>query len=189
MGYWHGFKAHANRVAAEVREELGLEPLDPLDPFALAEHLAIPAAPLSSLRTTIPDAVHYLASVDTGAFSAVTLFDGPRRRIVYNDAHSRGRQHSDIAHECAHGLLLHPPRLAFDSAGCRDWNADEEDEANWLSAALLITEQAALHIVRREMDVNQAAHYYGVSRQLLRWRINATGAVKRVGRGRAASRR
>ncbi len=188
MALWWGFKAHANRIAAEVREELDLEPLDPLNPFALAEQLAIPVVPLSSLTESIPDAVHYLSNVDTGAFSAVTLFDGSRRGIVYNDAHSRGRQHSDIAHECAHGLLLHPPRPAFDGAGCRNWDEDEEDEANWLGAALLITEEAALHIIRHEININQAAHYYGVSRQLLRWRINVTGAVKRVTRSRASAR-
>lgn len=186
MALWWGFRAHANRVAAEVREELELEPLDPLNPFALAEQLAIPVVPLSSLAKVTPDAVHYLSKVDTGAFSAVTLFDGPRRRIVYNDAHSRGRQHSDISHECAHGLLLHPPRPVFDGSGCRNWDDDEEDEANFLGAALLITEEAALHIVRREVDFSQAAHLYGVSRQLLRWRINATGAVKRVARSQAA---
>src|SRR5262245_24503531 len=142
MALWWGFKAYANRVATEVREELDLEPLKPLNPFALGEQLAIPALPLSSLTETIPDVVHYLSKVDTGAFSAVTLFDGSRRRIVYNDAHSRGRQHSDIAHECAHGLLLHPPRPAFDGAGCRNWDENEEDEANWLGAALLITQEA-----------------------------------------------
>jgi len=188
MALWWGFKTHANRIAAEVREELELEPLDPLNPFALAEQLAIPTVPLSSFEGAIPDAVRYLSRVDTGAFSAVTVFDGPRRAIVYNDAYSRGRQHSDIAHECAHGLLLHPPRPAFDGAGCRNWDDDEEDEANWLGAALLITEEAALHVIRHEINLNQAAHYYGVSRQLLRWRINVTGAVKRVARSRASVR-
>lgn len=188
MALERGFKSQANRLAAEVRAELGLEALDPLNPFALAEDLAIPVTPLSALAEAIPDAVHQLSRVDSGAFSAATVFLGPRRRIIYNDAHSRARQHSDMSHECAHALLRHPPRPAFDGSGCRDWDADEEDEANFLGAALLVTEEATLHIVRREMDFNQAAHFYGVSRQLLRWRMNATGAVKRVARSRNAGR-
>jgi Zn-dependent peptidase ImmA (M78 family) len=184
MALARGFKAHANRLAAEVRDELELDALDPLNPVALAENLAVPVVPLSAMAEVIPEAVHHLSAVDPGAFSAVTVFRGPRRRIVYNDSHTRGRQHSNISHECAHALLQHPPRPAFDGAGCRNWDGDEEDEANFLGAALLITEDATLHIVRRGIDFTQAAHLYGVSRQLLRWRINATGAIKRVARSR-----
>lgn len=186
MALERGFKAQANRIAAEVRTEMDLAPLDPLDPLFLAEHLAIPAWPLSHMAKEIPDVVEHFSSVDSGAFSAVTVFRGTRRQIIYNDSHSRGRQNSDLSHECAHGLLQHAPRPAFDGTGCRDWNGDEEDEANFLGAALLVTEEAALSVVRREMELGQAAQFYGVSRALMRWRINATGAAKRVARSRRA---
>ena len=41
-----GFKADAERIAELVRRDLGLEPLDRIDCFALAEALGIPVVSL-----------------------------------------------------------------------------------------------------------------------------------------------
>jgi len=122
--------------------------------------------------------------VESGAFSAVTVFSGSERMIVYNDAHSVGRQASDITHECSHGLLLHPPAPALDGVGCRNWDAVVEDEAQWLAGALLVTEEAALTVVRRGMTPVDGAGMLGVSEPMIQWRVNVTGARKRVARGR-----
>lgn len=184
MAYRRGFKKHANGLAGEVRAELGLGALDPLDPLHLAEHLAIPVIPLSHLRADAPEAVPYFLSQDEGSFSGVTVFRGRRRAIVYNDAHAPGRQHSDITHELAHALLMHEPAPAFAGGGCRNWDPDAEDEANFLGAALLVTEEAALDVVRRGLDLRSAAATYGVTPKLMRWRINVTGARKRIERSR-----
>jgi Zn-dependent peptidase ImmA (M78 family) len=90
------------------------------------------------------------------------------------------RQASNLAHELAHGLLLHPPTPALDDRGCREWDRDIEDEATWLGGALLITEQAALSIVRRGLSMSQAAAIYGVSEQMVGYRLNLTAARRRV---------
>ncbi|WP_442943919.1 ImmA/IrrE family metallo-endopeptidase [Nocardia sp. NBC_00508] len=79
---------------------------------------------------------------DASSFSGLTLFDGPRRAIVHNEAHSPGRQASDIAHEQGHGLRMHPPAPLHDGCGCRKWNADHEDEATFLAGALLVPAKA-----------------------------------------------
>ena len=122
MGYRHGFKSEANAIAREIREELGLAMLDSLDPYVLAEHLEIPVTPLSELQADAPTAVHHLMGAGKDAFSAVTVFSGRRRSIVHNDAHSAGRQASNVTHELSHGLLLHYPTPALDDRGCRYWN-------------------------------------------------------------------
>ena len=111
-----GFKTEAIEIAGEVRRELGLRPLDPLDPWRLAGHLAVPLLPLSELREAGGAAEHFLR-VDQDAFSAVTVFHGSVRIITYNDSHSRPRQASDIAHELAHALLLHHAQHLFQ----REW--------------------------------------------------------------------
>ena len=50
----------------------------------------------------------------------MTVFDGLRRIIAYNDAHSKARQNSDLSHELSHGLLLHESTPALDmTTGCR----------------------------------------------------------------------
>jgi hypothetical protein len=104
-----GFKSEANTIARQVREEMGLWVGAPLDPWKLAEHVAIPLLPLAALKAATPDAVNQFSSVEPGAFSAVTVFNGPSRLIVFNDTHSRARQASDLAHELSHALLQHAP--------------------------------------------------------------------------------
>lgn len=181
MALRHGFKSYANDLARLMRRELRLAPHEPLDPWRLAEHLAIPVIKLSDLG--VREARHFLR-IDASAFSAVTVFDGRRRVIVHNDAHDPGRQANDVAHEISHGLLMHEPGPAFGFHGCRNWNSAEEDEANWLGPALLISDEAAIHIVRTGMAFSQAATAYGVSQKLVTMRVNVTGAVVRVARSR-----
>jgi Zn-dependent peptidase ImmA (M78 family) len=162
---------------------MGLSAMAPLDPWALAEHLEIPVMPLTSLSDAAPNAVRYFSSINSSEFSAMTVFlNRTRRVIVYNDAHSNGRQSSDVAHELSHGLLLHHPRPALNGQGCRNWNDDVEDEAQWLAGALLISEEAALSIAKRRLPLEQAATAYGVSEQMVRWRLAMTGAYKRLAR-------
>jgi Zn-dependent peptidase ImmA (M78 family) len=184
MGYRRGFKSDANSTAREIREELGLKSTDALDPWRLAEHLAVPVIPLSALSNDVPDAARYLLDIEPEVFSAVTVFYGSRRIIVHNDAHSRGRQASDLSHELAHALLMHGSSPAIDHRGCRLWDQNIEDEAQWLAGALLVTEEAALSVARNDTPLQAAAAQLGVSVAMLRYRINVTGARKRVERAR-----
>ncbi len=180
-----GFKSEANAVAREVRGELGLAPASPLDVWRLAEHLEIPVIPLSSLRESAPLAADLFLDGGQDMFSGVTVFRGNERTVVFNDAHVPGRQASDVGHELAHGLLLHPPEPAVDGLGCRYWSRDVEDEANWLSGALLVPEEAALSVIRRGWSLAVASAHYGVTQSMMKFRINVTGAIKRVGRATA----
>jgi Zn-dependent peptidase ImmA (M78 family) len=188
MDLRRGFKTEANDIAREIRRELGLSSSDPLDPRRLAEHLAIPIMPLTAMKGINP-VVDYFTRLSTGEFSAVTLFHGMKRLIIYNDAHSPGRQVSDLAHELAHALLFHEPRPALDASGCRDWDEEQEREAEWLGPALLVSEEAALEIVGRGLSMDAATRIYGVSQMVIRMRLNVTGAYTRVQRAREYSSR
>jgi len=181
-----GFKSEANEIAREIRGELGLKLADPLDPLLLAAHLEIPVIPLTELAADAPFGTHHFMQGDRDVFSAVTVFCGTERVIVHNDSHSPGRQSSNIAHELSHGLLLHPLVPALGPGGCRDWDPMVEQEAEWLAGALLISEEAALSIVRLGLTIDQAAARYGVSRAMIQFRLNVTGARKRVAVGRSA---
>lgn len=189
MAFRRGFKTEANATALEVRAELGLLALDALDPLVLVDHLEIPVVGLSEIARTSAGA-EYLLNVEPEAFSAVTVFAGTERTIVHNDGHADGRINSNITHEAAHGLLLHPPTPALDDRGCRIWDQDIEDEAQFLAGALLVTEDAALAIARGiangRSTVPEAAVHLRVSTQMIQWRLNITGATRRVERARAA---
>jgi Zn-dependent peptidase ImmA (M78 family) len=184
MALRRGFKSEAKNIAKDIRAELNLSLVAPLSPWTLADHLAIPVIRLSSMQDVIPNAVNHFSLVNPSEFSAVTVFSGPRRIIVYNDSHIIGRQANDITHELSHGILLHIPKPALDANGCRIWDEDMEDEADWLSSVLLISEEAALSIVKQRLSIDQAATYYGVSQKLVRWRLGMTGAYKRLNRTR-----
>ena len=136
-----------------------------LTPGRLADHLCIPVIPLSSFIVEEPDAVRFFQNPGEAMFSGATVFREYRRTVVFNDTHLPGRQANDIVHELGHGLLLHPPTVALDERGCRQWDRDIEAEADWLSGVLLVPDEAALLIVRRGWSIAEAATKYGVLRR------------------------
>lgn len=73
-----------------------------------------------------------------------------------------------------------PARPAFDANACRHFDRDAADEADWLGPALLVSEEAALRIAREGIQLVDAAELYGVSEQVMRFRLNVTVAHKRV---------
>ena len=79
-----------------------------------------------------------------------------------------------MAHEIAHAILVHPPQ-PFDHARGRDFHQGVEAEANCLAGHILIPNAAALHIVRSGGEAS-AGDRYGVSNQMLQWRLGASGA-------------
>jgi len=181
MAFWRGFKTWANEIVHDVRSEMNLTPYQALDPRALARHVDIDIIEMSDFVVTAP-AIAHLSDVEPEVFSAVTVFRGKERLIVHNDTHAPVRQNSNLAHEISHGLLQHPPTPALDARGCRNWNQDIEDEASWLAGALLIPEAATLAIARGGISLTAAAAHFDVSEQMVQFRLNATGAVRRIQR-------
>lgn len=179
MSLRRGFKAEANRIASDIRSELGLSKLAPLNPWALSDHLAIEVLPLSKIREEAPAVEHFLGE-GRNTFSAMTIFSGPARLIIHNDAHSQGRQSSNLAHELSHALLQHPPMPPLSELGLRNFNKEFEEEAAWLAGVLLVPEAVALNIARQGLNLDVAANKYGVSSQMIRYRLNVTGAKRRT---------
>lgn len=182
MSLARGFKANANRISLRLRKSLDLRPEDPVDLLIVAARLKITVVPLTEFAAEYPSAVRQLTVTDPGAFSAATLPLGDKKIIVHNDKHDPGRQSNSIAHEMAHVLLGHSFTLPIDASGCRNVDRDLEDQANWLGPTLLISNEAAIHIVRTNMDSAAACKLYKVSLPLLRMRINGSGAVIRFKR-------
>ena len=180
MALKRGFKAEANNLARELRSELGIGARGKLCPWELAKYLHIPILKLSDLSGAIPEEIGFLMNDGRELFSAVSVSVGLKRTILHNDANPPSRQASDIAHELSHAILLHPPSPPFNDSGDRCFDKDVEDEANWLGYALLISEEAAIHIVKSGWSEAAAAKAYAVSKDVIRMRINVTGARRRV---------
>lgn len=175
-----GFKAKADRIAVGVRHQMGMPGYAPINLFELArKRLGLQVVPISALRGQCPEHVTQLLEFDKGAFSASLLSVGDRRIILLNDAHSARRQNSNVAHEVAHALLAHTPSQTFDRTGCRNFDIGMEKEANCLAGHLLIPNEAARRIVWSSRDPEAVCEEYGVSKQMLEYRLNVSGARKR----------
>lgn len=185
MKFRRGFKAESERIALEVRTELGLTATDPLDVFAVAERWGIPVIPMSDLAVGHgkPGFLDIFCTREQDSFSAVTIFNGPTRLIVHNDSHHPYRRSSNIAHELSHCILEHPPtNLRDHESGCRDWNAEHEAEADWLGGALLVPREGGLHYIKRGLGITEIAGHFRVSEQLAKWRIHQTGIIQHAER-------
>lgn len=170
MGFKRGFKAEANRIAVRVRQKLGLLAHEPVDPAELCAFYDVELLRLSEVAPHSP-----FLGIHQDSFSAVTVPRGGSTAIVHNDRHHPHRQRSNICHELAHCFLGHeyaPPLL---ENGARSHDSEQEAEANFLSGALLITNEAAKVIVTQGL-YHQAQSLYGVSKAMLDYRLRVSGA-------------
>jgi IrrE N-terminal-like domain len=176
-----GFKSESERLSLAVRLELDLDPSDRFEPRRLADHLGIPVVMLEELRPHAEAAVDHLHGEGVREFSAATVFRGTRRLVIANSAHPPGRQANSLAHELAHVLLEHEPGPALDELGTRRWRGDDEEEADWLAGSLLVPRAGIIPVMNGcGRDVDAAAAHFGVSRELMRWRFNQTGAAREL---------
>jgi len=176
-----GFKADAERLAIEVRTELDLDPLDPIDCIELCKKLAVPILTVPELVSSgaSPRSVQCLLAPNA-RFSALTVAAGTKRLIVYNPTHPAGRRANSLAHELSHILLEHPLSPALGNGGCRLWNSTLEGEADWQAGALLVPRDAALEWMRSNGSLEEGAIQFGVSQALFQWRVNQTGVMRQL---------
>lgn len=183
MGLRRGFKAEANRISLRVREKLLLSPSDPIDPSAVCKHFDIDLIKLSELSV---DATRFL-NVNRSSFSAVTVPRAQRTAIVHNDAHHPYRRRSNICHELAHCFLGHEGAPPLTDDGERTRDSGQEEEAHFLGGVLLVPDEAAKRIVLHGLR-NNAGKIYGVSEEMLVYRLRLSGALA-IERRIAARRR
>lgn len=63
---------------------------------------------------------------------------------------------------------------------------DMEEQAQWIAGALLVHEVGLVMALRRGRPLIDIAEQFGVSEDMIGWRINVTGAARRAqprGRG------
>ena len=183
-----GFKAWCERTSREYRSSLGTPLARPLNPRRLAD--------LADVRVTIPEripglsrtAVLQLTEEDRDSWSAVTIAYNGRHLVVLNSGHSRARQTSSLTHELAHIILNH----ATDGAVLSDegflfrgsYDASQEEEASWLAGCLLVPRDGLLALGRHHSDHGYLASRFGVSQDMIAWRLRVTGVSRQLRRER-----
>lgn len=185
-GFRRGFKAEAERIALELRTEIGIGSRGRLDPGALAEHLCVPVLTIQDLVRAAPGDVRYFLGAGRSVFSAATIYLGRYRRlIITNPAHAATRQLNSLCHELSHIVLEHEGEVPLKANARRSWDGIQEREADWLAGCLLVTQEAAHAAARAGRSDEEVANAFGISVALAAWRMNATGArirAQRLGR-------
>ncbi|MEQ1844513.1 MAG: ImmA/IrrE family metallo-endopeptidase [Nitrospira sp.] len=184
-----GFKSWAERTSANIRNELGLAPQDGLDVFKLAEFLDVTVLTPNDIPGLPVEVLDQLGRKDPFGWHAVSMSlpDG-QMLLIYNPKKSAGRKASDIAHELAHIVLEHKPSTVIlsqdGSFAMRTYDQKQEDEANWLAWSLLLPREALIRAMRRGLSIEDTAGLYGVSPQLVNYRLGVTGVSVQLARMR-----
>jgi Zn-dependent peptidase ImmA (M78 family) len=180
-----GFKAEAERLAQQVRSQMGLRQNEPMDSIKLAAHVGADIRPADQLTTLAK--LQALEEIQPGAFSACTFTLNDRHIIVYSPLASPGRRNSDIAHEAAHLLLDHAVKVIQQVSGLSFFTCDpdEEQEANWLAGCLLLPRPLLYAAARRGRSSADIAQECGVSEQMAAFRLRTTGVLRQLGANRA----
>ena len=178
-----GFKAEAERRSLAARAELGLNSTDALDPWKYAEFLGVLVFYPGDLDLA-PVHITQLLETDPDSWSGMTLDEDGVRLIVLNSSHSKKRRCSTLMHELAHLILEHvPASVTVSKSGLTllsDYSDEQEEEADWLGAALLLPETALLHYRTSGLSASQIANKFCVSDDLCNWRCRMTGVEKRL---------
>jgi Zn-dependent peptidase ImmA (M78 family) len=179
-------KAACKRLAAEVRAEIGLQPMDALDPWKLAEVYGVEVIQLSALPLSSEIREH-LTIARHDLFSGALVPLGNGAVIVENDSHPPDRRRSTMGHELAHIFGEHKFGTSLvNERGCRLADQVQENEAAEIGGELLIPFEAAKQLACRKATNAEVALHLGVSIDLARWRMDATGA-RLIARRQAAA--
>jgi Zn-dependent peptidase ImmA (M78 family) len=183
-----GFKAWAERTSTSLRKELGLNPTDALDPKELAVSLGVCLLTPRDIPGVSDGVINQLLEKDPWGWSAVSQLSEGRPLVIYNPRHSAGRRASDIIHELAHIILDHDPaKLIMSQDGTmvmRSYDRKQEEEANWLGWSILLPREALVNATRLGLSRSQIADRYGVTEDLVEFRLRVTGVKAQFGRTR-----
>ncbi len=177
-----GFKAWCERFSTEKRIELGVKGSEKLAPHLLAKSLGIivwTPEDIPGLERKYIDTLLQNDGKTASCWSAITIIVENKTLVILNSSHSPGRQASDLMHELSHRILEHTPHTTQVTPDgimlLSSYDKQEEDEADWLSATLLLPRKALEFIKRSRLQDEDAAREYGVSLKMLKYRMSMTG--------------
>jgi Zn-dependent peptidase ImmA (M78 family) len=184
-----GFKSWCEKVSGETRTQLGLLPTSPLPALSVAEKHGISVLSVNSIPGISEWCLKQLTELDPWSWSAATIFHKEKKLIITNSAHPPGRQSGNIMHELSHIICDHEAaKTEFLPNGLmmlKNYDADQEEEADLLSATLLLPRVALVHIMASGMSIEAAAEKYVVSVELLKMRLQRAGVYIQFKRRRA----
>lgn len=161
-------------LAAEERLGLGLDVMQPLDPYELAARYGVPVYAISELEPSgcpVETVAHFLVTRKE-AWSAALIPVGSSRIIIENDGHELVRRRSSVAHEMSHHPLEHEfAEALLDGDHTRAYSEKAEKEAPFLSGELLVPAKACRMLAFKDADNQAVAARFDVSTQFAQMRM------------------
>ncbi len=181
-----GFKAHAERLSLETRDRLGIRNDAAIDPIELVQSKGCLVWTPQEVPELDVSHLTQLTISDPDSWDAVTIKEGDSTVIVVNNTRPAARQANTIMHEWAHLELKHKPSRVDEFENglllLSDYPKELEDEADWLSGAMLAPREGLVSLRRRGLDDDQIAEIFGISSELATWRIRMTGIDRQIRR-------
>jgi hypothetical protein len=163
LAFRRGFKTEANRIALQVRAQLGLNEIAPIDPAVVCAHFEIQLLKLSEAQPDSP----FLQDAHNSAFSAVIVPCGLKKwrsstttHITRTVSGAQSATNSPIVFS-----VISPLRHYYLTAN-RYRDGTTEEEANFLAGTLLLANEAAVYLVESGL-LPQAQRLYGISKSML----------------------
>lgn len=173
----HRGKAY-ERVGLRIRAFAGLSSEEPLDPFSLAEFAKIAVIKPADLRGLPRNVLTELLGPSRSRWSGVTLeLPGGRQLCILNPTHNIERTRATLMEEISHVVLGHRPTrisVGIDGMYCREYNPANEQTAYGVGAAALVPYSALFAGVTDGASPGSIARQYGVSPELVCYRIKIT---------------
>jgi hypothetical protein len=167
------------RIALKIREFAGA-PLDqPLNPWKLAPFVKIRVMDLKAVEGLSDESRRLLLGDNGKSWSGGAsrpLPDG-WRLVFLNPNHTRERQAATLMEEICHVILGHSPTrlLLAEQTGkgirFRNFDKNQEEVAYSVGAATLIPYFPLKHAVMAGMSADKIARRFGISRNLVEYRI------------------
>lgn len=185
-----GFLRFVEEHGIALRRQAGVGPRARLDPFATHEALGIIIARAGDLQGLDYEDLERLKTLDarTWSGSGQRLPDG-RLLILLNPNQTPERAVITVMEEVAHVHFGHEPSaLLAEPTGTwgRRYDATSEDEAYWTAAAALLPSQVIARAVWHRVPASTIATEYGVSRELVEFRIKTLRLWQHYSRQAAA---
>ena len=183
----HGFKAKAEKISLQYRQNMGLKAHDHLCGFELARHLNINVFPASDFfkdSTTLQNLVGNTTQ-DMGWSALTMMTEKGNTIIIHNHIHAPQRQQSNLMHELAHIICEHKEDVSHHSLNLpfymRSFDPKQEAEAICLGACLQVPRDGLLWALRKGMQSTDISAHFNASLQMVTFRTNDTGVRKQLG--------
>jgi len=181
----HPYARAIERRGRSLRERLQLQDLDPLDPRALIgtfDHMVV-----ESVHAAVPHTHEGARLVEEAGnrwwAAAYREGDGPWL-ILYNPLQTTTRLHASLMEEVAHIVLEHKPcTISVDpilGVPRRTYRRSQENEAYGVGAASLVPFAGLVRLHRNGLSNAHISEQYGVSEELVRFRMNITRAASAI---------